>query len=42
MMTQEMAQAIRQDIDREVTRLHLVQEARRLRSEEATPTVPKP
>ena len=41
MITQEMAQAIRQDIDREVARLHLVQEARRPHSEEAA-VVPKP
>jgi hypothetical protein len=41
MVMQETAQAIRRDIDREVARLRLVQEARRLRSEEATPTAPK-
>ena len=42
MLTQEMAQAVRRDINREVARLRLVQEARRLQTEEATPTVPKP
>ena len=42
MLTQEMAQAVRRDINREVARLRLVHEARRLQTEEATPTVPKP
>jgi hypothetical protein len=42
MLMHETAQAIRRDINREVARLRLVQEARRLRTEEATPTVPKP
>ena len=41
MITQEMAQAIRHDIDREVARLHLLREARRSHSEEAA-VVPKP
>ncbi len=42
MLMQETAQAIRRDIDRDVARLRLAREARRLRSEEASPTVPKP